>query len=134
MNKRISLLLKEENLTAGKLADILEVQPSSISHLISGRNKPGFDFVAKLLERFPAISPDWLILGKGDMYRRNAEMLPFPEKDLSLPEFERFPTPGPLAERAERAARERGGEKRVERIVLFYSDHTFSVYEENEII
>ena len=65
---RIFKLLNEENLSSSKFADILDVQRSSISHIISGRNKPSLDFIQKVLRNFPGINPDWLIIGKGEMY------------------------------------------------------------------
>ena len=46
-------LMKNEGLSSSRLAEILEIQPSTISHIISGRNKPGFDFLVKILQRFP---------------------------------------------------------------------------------
>ena len=61
--------MKSEGLTSSRLAEILEVQPSGISHILSGRNKPGFDFLQKILRRFPQINPDWLLLDSGAMYR-----------------------------------------------------------------
>ena len=73
MKERLQELLKKRGYTSLKFAEIMEVQPSSISHILSGRNKPSFDFIEKLLERFPEISPDWLILGRGGMYRENEE-------------------------------------------------------------
>ena len=69
MKDRLAEFLKSENLTAVKFAEIMEIQPSSVSHIISGRNKPGFDFISKLLMRFPDLNPDWLINGEGESYR-----------------------------------------------------------------
>lgn len=68
MNHRLEQFMKAEKLTSAKFAEILSVQPSSISHLISGRNKPNFDFIAKLLLMFPQLNPRWVINGQGDMY------------------------------------------------------------------
>lgn len=68
MNQRIELLLRIKDVTASKFADMLGVQPSNISHIISGRNKPSLDFVVKVVEAFPDISLEWLIFGKGNMY------------------------------------------------------------------
>ena len=64
--------MKAEQLTAAKLAEIVQVQPSSISHLLSGRNKPNFEFVARMLRMFPELNPDWLINGIGAMYRNSS--------------------------------------------------------------
>ena len=58
MKDRLAEFLKQQGLTPGKLATLLEVQPSSISHLLSGRNKPGFEFIVKFLQCFPSVNPD----------------------------------------------------------------------------
>ncbi|WP_300886837.1 helix-turn-helix transcriptional regulator [uncultured Alistipes sp.] len=69
MKDKLLQLMKSEGLTSSRLAEMLEVQPSGISHILSGRNKPGFDFLQKILRRFPQINPDWLLLDSGAMYR-----------------------------------------------------------------
>ena len=72
MKERILKILENENISAAKFADILGVQRSSISHIISGRNKPSLDFVQKILSKFPQINSDWLLFGKGNFYRNNS--------------------------------------------------------------
>ena len=69
MKDRISKILREEGMTATKFAEEIGVQASSISHIISGRNNPSTDFVIKLLERFRGINAEWLLTGKGEMYK-----------------------------------------------------------------
>lgn len=69
MKERIIEFLKKENKTASQFAEEINVQPSGISHILSGRNKPSLDFVLKMLEKYPYISTDWLLFGKGEMYR-----------------------------------------------------------------
>lgn len=71
MKDRLAQFLKKEELTAVKFAEIMEVQPSSISHLLAGRNKPNFDFISRMLLRFPGLNPDWLINGIGEIYKSN---------------------------------------------------------------
>ncbi len=70
MNRRLQQFLELENLSPARLADILEVQRSGMSHLLSGRNKPGYDFILKLLTKFPQLSADWFITGKGKPYKQ----------------------------------------------------------------
>ncbi len=70
---RILKLLTEENLSSSKFAEILNVQRSSISHILSGRNKPSLDFIQKVLKNFPTLNPDWLIIGKGEMYKQTTQ-------------------------------------------------------------
>lgn len=62
-------LMKHEGLKPSQLAEILEVNPAGISHILAGRNKPGFDLLQKILRRFPQINPDWLLLDSSQMYR-----------------------------------------------------------------
>jgi transcriptional regulator with XRE-family HTH domain len=69
MKDRILQFLKVENKSSAQFAEEISVQPSSISHIISGRNNPSLDFVMKMLNKYPALSTDWLIFGKGQMYR-----------------------------------------------------------------
>ncbi len=69
MKERLAQFLRSEGLTAVKFAEIMEVQPSSISHLLSGRNKPNFEFISRILLRFPDLNPDWIINGIGPVYK-----------------------------------------------------------------
>ena len=68
MENRLLKLLDAEQLSSAKFADAIGVQRSSVSHILSGRNKPSFDFLQKTLKAFPMINADWLIIGKGNMY------------------------------------------------------------------
>ena len=69
MNRRLQQFLELENLSPARLADMLGVQRSGVSHILSGRNKPGFDFIQKLLTKFPSLSADWFLTGKGKPYK-----------------------------------------------------------------
>ena len=62
-------LMKNEGLKPSQLAEQLEINPAGISHILAGRNKPGFDLLQKILRRFPRINPDWLLLDSDKMYR-----------------------------------------------------------------
>ena len=61
---RLAHILRAKNLTASQFAELMEIQPSNVSHLLNGRNKPSLDFLIKLKEVFPEYSFDWIILGK----------------------------------------------------------------------
>ena len=71
MKERIIEFLKAENKSSAQFALEIGVQPSSISHIISGRNNPSLDFIMKMLLKYPALSADWLLFGKGQMLREN---------------------------------------------------------------
>ncbi len=68
MKDRIIQFLSENGLTSTKFADTIGVQRSSVSHILSGRNKPSFDFIEKMLVAYPELDAQWLITGKGNMY------------------------------------------------------------------
>lgn len=70
MNERITFVINSYGLTQGEFADRLGVQRSSISHIVSGRNKPSVDFLQKFMQAFPEIDMDWLLSGKGN-YLKN---------------------------------------------------------------
>lgn len=74
MREKLLKLMKSEKLSSSRLAEILEIQPSSISHILSGRNKPSYDFLVKILRRFPTLNPDWLLLDAEQMHRSNEEL------------------------------------------------------------
>ena len=69
MKERIIEFLRSENKTSAQLAEEIGVQPSGISHILSGRNNPSLDFVLKMLEKYPYLSSDWLLFGKGAIYK-----------------------------------------------------------------
>jgi transcriptional regulator with XRE-family HTH domain len=69
MKERLLEFLKAENKSSAQLADEIGVQPSGISHILSGRNNPSLDFVMKMLEKYKHLSTDWLLFGKGTMYK-----------------------------------------------------------------
>lgn len=71
MKERILEFLKKENKSSAQFAEEIGVQPSGISHIISGRNNPSLDFVIKMLEKYQFLSTDWLIFGKGSMYKES---------------------------------------------------------------
>ena len=62
MKEKLEILCAKSNLTASSLAKALGVEASAISHIRSGRNKPSYDFVVKILRAFPDVNPDWLLL------------------------------------------------------------------------
>jgi len=76
MKDRLLQLLDLEQLSPSKFADIIGVQRSSVSHVISGRNKPSYDFLHKTLRAFPGLNAQWLIMGEGTMYEQMGRSAP----------------------------------------------------------
>lgn len=107
--ERLEQLLAHYELNASSFADAIGVQRSSISHLLSGRNRPSLDFVMKVIARFPEVNLYWLLNGKGT----------FPPAP-AIPEGVRGGT-GSDPESAP-------DQREIERIVLFFSDGSFRTY------
>ncbi len=74
MKDQILKLMEAEGLTPAKFADEIGVQRSSISHIMSGRNKPSYDFIIKILKRFSGLNTEWLLTGKGNMIKSNENL------------------------------------------------------------
>ncbi|MDO9512353.1 MAG: helix-turn-helix transcriptional regulator [Bacteroidales bacterium] len=84
MNNRILRLIQELGLSPAQFADEIGVQRSSISHILSGRNKPSLDFVMKIMTAYPEISRDWILFGKGNM--ESALVLKKPDLFSEIPD------------------------------------------------
>lgn len=83
LKERLSHIIRAQNLTASQFAEKMQIQPANVSHLLSGRNKPSFEFLVKLKEVFPEYSFDWIILGKKPITinNPNPELFPSVEKE-----------------------------------------------------
>ena len=119
------------SLTASALADEIDFNRSTISHLISGRNKPSLEFVMKLLQKFPEVNWDWLVLGRGSFPSGTSEK----EQKKGPPtnsEIPKAPNPNLFSEVSKQnisAPKTDVPFQIIDRIVIFYKNGTFKVYE-----
>lgn len=72
MNTRLKQFLAAENITQAHFADTLNVVRASVSHVLSGRNNPSFDFIKAIMLNYPRLNIEWLMFGKGKMYKETA--------------------------------------------------------------
>lgn len=142
MKDRLAEFLKQQGLTPGKLANLLEVQPSSISHLLSGRNKPGFEFIVKFLQCFPSVNPDWLLLGKGTIFR-NADIrksTPRTSEEKLSNKTELYTSSRPkdqtttnhIEVETEHPIKLPEQKRVAEQIIICFDDHTFTIYNQRK--
>ena len=68
MNKRFKLWLDSEDLNANLLSKLVDLNRSSISHIVNGRNKPSYDMLEKTISIYPNLNLNWLITGFGTMH------------------------------------------------------------------
>ena len=135
MKDRILEFLRAENKSSVRFAEEIGVQPSGISHILSGRNNPSLDFVVKMLDKYKSLSSEWLLFGKGTMYKDSGGMQSlfneslFDQKPEGKKESKITVEPGagsPEIIQANRDIKEDLHRKDgIERIVWFYNDGTF---------
>jgi len=126
--KRLEELLKNYEISAASLADKIGIQRSSISHLLSGRNNPSLDFVIKILDNFPQISFDWFVKGIGSI---NTEVYRNAKNEHAPTLFDNVNDLKPkesITENKSTPSRIEYSEKKLEKIVLLYSDGSFEKY------
>lgn len=150
MNDRIKHFMDYKGISSSELADSIGVQRSNVTHVLQGRNKPGFLFISKLLETYPEINAKWLITGDGDMLGVSASVAAPPKTNLftdplktpvadapKQPEAIETPVSEPqepeVINRIPIETRLNAGlitptDKEIERIVVFYTDQTFKQY------
>lgn len=74
MVNRIQEIIKRYDLTPSRFADQLEVPRSTISHILSERNKPSLEFLQKILDNYPDININWLIRGEGSIFKHSPDL------------------------------------------------------------
>ena len=137
MINRINLILRAKNITARQFAEEIGIQPSGMSHILSGRNNPSLDFVRKLKETFPEYNLDWIIFGTGPMTVSEPFLPPtvvtdshvkeVREEEINFdspakPSFDSEEQPAPMSEQP-LPSLQSGWKK----LILVYEDNTFEV-------
>lgn len=111
--ERMQKILADNQLSASQFADEIGVPRSSISHLLSGRNKPSLEFVLKVIEAFPTLTLDELLFGKATQ-KESASTNP--------------PIDAPLTNPIEFLNSESTTHSKIEKIVVFYKNGSFKEY------
>jgi len=140
MKERLIEFLKAENKSSAQFAEEIGVQPSGISHILSGRNNPSLDFVIKMLEKYKFLSTDWLLFGKGTMYKENSVLTLFDNIDpigenRNLRSEEKAVNQGSESENKEKKETKNviqspktGRVSSVKRIIWFYDNNDFEEF------
>jgi transcriptional regulator with XRE-family HTH domain len=121
---RLRMIMDSHKLNAGSFADKIGVQRSNVSHVLSGRNKPSFDFVEKLLIAFPRVSAEWLFTGKQS--KKEVDEMPVASSDVKSVKVN---DPVMLSKPQESDG---SSEKKIVKTLVFYADFTFDVFLPNE--
>lgn len=138
MNNRLQQFLTAENISQSVFADTIGVARASVSHILAGRNKPGFDFIESMSKHYPSVNLEWLITGKGKMYKgeqikelapvephpapvqETAAPSPKPESPMQEPKVEDIKTIA-LAKATQITKNQRS----ISRIIVLYNDGSY---------
>ncbi len=125
---RLQKILDYYSISATELSNQISFNRSTISHLLSGRNKPSLDFVMKVLQKFPEVELYWLMNGKGKF--------PIEKNDspLSTPTFQnKLKKPLPLKKEEKlkldpNQFSNSGASNEIDRIIIFFKDGSFKSF------
>ncbi len=145
MKDQLIKILTHFNISATRFADEIGVQRSSISHILSGRNKPSYDFIVKVLEKYPSLDPLWLLTGKGEMRAHGDELSATgstePVKTAELfGDIKKDPVSNLKAEKKQQENKIDTGKQiqsitnvnNIESVILLFTNGTFVHYNRNE--
>jgi len=123
--KRLKKLLDFYEISASALADKIDVQRSSISHLLSGRNNASLEFILKILDNYPEVDFNWLVKGIGEIGTSVSNITDAPtlfdqEATTKAPVFSKELPP----------TKKLVTNKLLSKIVFFYTDGSFEIYQQ----
>ena len=90
MRDRLKEFMDKQGINAQELSERIGVQPSSVSHILTGRNKPSLDFLEKVLETFPDIDLKYLITGYKQVINKEIERNSELQIKAETPEEDRY--------------------------------------------
>lgn len=146
--KRLELIFEYYGLSGSSFADKIGIQRSSLSHLLSGRNKPSLEFVMKIVSILPEVEFNWILNGIG-VFPNN--LISEKQKEISLEQINPIlPFPDEITNTIVKSLKndtenkieqssnfelenesKRLKLKIITQIVIFYDDGTFSNYKSN---
>lgn len=136
---RLQKLLDYYSLSASGFATKIGVQRSSISHILSGRNKPSLDFVMKVLHTFEEVSIEWLVDGKGEFPKQavvTPTNTPPPVQESNadlfseeLIEAEKVTPKEVNISEAQESPLSNPSDKKIIKVILLYADGSFDAFD-----
>jgi transcriptional regulator with XRE-family HTH domain len=142
LNEKIKQILTDKNISPSYFADEIGIQRSSVSHILAGRNKPSLDIVQKIIRRFPELGMEW-ILDDVELPIVNPEPQLVREQSSVITKRDDEPVRSELREKnisdqltgyanlpelKNERTQEKQAEKKIERVMLFFSDGTFQEF------
>lgn len=120
---RLQHILAYYNVSPSAFADTIEVQRSSISHILSGRNKASIEFILKIANTYPGIDIEWLLGRKTDFLKA----VESEKKSVRRSDLDHAKTLDSISSVVP-DTNEYKQDKTIEKIIVFYTDKTFVTY------
>jgi len=151
--------MEKEGFNSALFADKIGVSRGTITHVLSGRNKPSLEVVQKILETFPTVNAEWLLNGKNPMYDHEKiflhpqqESILFEEenptlnppknetnayKESKVPEYppksiDKEPVEVPQPVKIKEVTNVISSNRKIDKIIIFYDDKTFMSFSPEE--
>ncbi len=135
LKDKIEKLILGLGLTSTRFADYISVNRPIISHILSGRNKPSLEIIQKIVNKFPELGYNWI----ADEEQLDMEIVSQIVKNQDFNDL--FTNIYSSRESSEKNnvelgkeifnSKDLGNKKRIEKIVVFYSDNTFKQFEQS---
>ncbi|WP_127846142.1 helix-turn-helix transcriptional regulator [Psychroflexus aestuariivivens] len=133
-SKRLKIIFDYYDLSASSFAEKIDVGRASISHILSGRNKPSLDFVLKVVSTFEEVELYWLLNGKGNFPKSESPTMEKTNKKENQQTLEFTEDSHDVEQKNQVSAEHQkitSNSKAIHKIVIFYKDGTFEAFENN---
>lgn len=136
MNTRLKQFLAAENITQAQFADTINVVRASVSHVLAGRNNPSYEFIRSIMIKYPELNIEWLIFGKGKMYKDSqprvdlAQDMLFPISEDSASKIEDTHSEQPVTEIIEVETSDKSiqtivNQRKVSKVIILFDDGSY---------
>lgn len=133
MNIRLKQFLAAENISQAQFADNINVVRASVSHVLSGRNNPSYEFIKSIMLKYPTLNIEWLMFGKGKMYKepQQGEEISLFDNQYTIIEDPVLPEKETLVEKEAEKEPEisipmvSSSKRKVSKIIVLFDDGTY---------
>ncbi len=115
--------MASNHLTASSFADRIGVQRSNVSHVLNGRNKPGYDFLLKVVHAFPKVNTHWLLTGEDALASSATDQVSNEQISEEKPVESNKTASNPIEKKGSPDS-----SKKIIKTIVFYDDFSFDAF------
>lgn len=138
INERVIQIMKLKNMSPSQFADITRLNRATVSQLTANRNNPSFSTIMNILETFPEIDANWLLLGRKSTIQnteKQEDNIVLQNNQIDIFDTQQTENQSSVelknnqSQKNEVISQESNTiSKKIEKIVIFYTDRSFSEY------